>query len=81
MNKQAQTLETEVSPDEILQLKVSRSWIRFIIFCRTEAPHSELRFKVVNGEPTNLLECKKNIRFDKEDSIPINFGNMGNGEI
>jgi len=48
------------------EVVVSPSWIRFIRFCKTKVPNGDIKIKIVNGEPTRLLEKKEDIRFDKE---------------
>jgi hypothetical protein len=40
---------------------------------RTTAPFCTATVKFVNGEPTALISVKKDVRFDKETTIPLNF--------
>ena len=50
--------------------KIPASWLRLIQYCQTELPHGELKVRIVNGEPTALLEAHRAIRFDKSETIP-----------
>ena len=58
---------------ELGEAKITDAWKRFILYCQREVPHGEVRVQIVSGEPTRLLDLKKAIRFDKEDSIPFSF--------
>ena len=60
-----------------IEIRVSESWIRLIRFCQVELPHGDLKVRIVNAQPTELLEAKRKVRFDREQTIPNNFG----GEI
>ena len=68
MNKKAEE-------PEVLEMKVSRSWIRLIRFCQVNVPHGQVCFKIANAEPADLVPeyTKRKIRFDKEETIPIDF--------
>ena len=57
-----------------IEIRVSESWIRLIRFCQVELPHGDLKVRIVNGQPTELLEAKRKVRFDKEETIPTDFG-------
>lgn len=56
-----------------IEVNVSKSWIRLIRFCQTSFPFGDLTIRIVNAQPTELVEKKPKIRFDKEASIPISF--------
>ena len=64
-----------IEETDIIEMKVSRSWIELITFCRTEVPYGQVCFKVANGEPGKLVTkyTERDIRFDKRASIPSNF--------
>lgn len=57
-------------PQETIEIPVSRSWIRLIQYCRTSCPFGTLTIKIVNAQPTVLVDRKVDVRFDKETSIP-----------
>jgi len=48
-----------------VKITVSNSWKRFIFFCQNEIPYGDVSVRIVNGEPTDLLECNPKVRFDK----------------
>ena len=52
-----------------LEIRVPVSWIRLVRYCQTEFPNGDLKIRIVNSQPTELLEEKKKVRFDKE-TIP-----------
>lgn len=56
-----------------LEIRISQSWVRLVRFCQVEFPHGDLKVRIVNGQPTELVEAKRKIRFDKEQSIPTSF--------
>jgi len=56
-----------------IEVRVSPAWIRFIQYCKVEAPHAEVKIQIANGQPTKLIDIKKNIRFDRENTIPLVF--------
>ena len=58
---------------EFVEMRVSRNWIRFISFCRDQCPHGNVNVRILNGEPTKLVDVKREIRFDKSETIPVNF--------
>ena len=70
------TLQSDSVPGEI---KVSESWLRLIRWCLLECPHGEIKVKIVNGEPTTLLESRRNIRFDKPLTISPKIDFVGDG--
>ena len=62
------------APPEAIEVRVSQSWVRLVRFCQTELPHGDLKIRIVNAQPTELLEAKRKVRFDKEETIPEVFG-------
>ena len=61
-----------------LQIRVSESWVRLVRYCQVNFPNGELKIRIVNAQPTELLEQKAKIRFDKEEIIPGIFTENGN---
>ena len=53
-----------------LEIRVPESWIRLVRYCQTEFPNGDLKIRVVNSQPTEMLESKPRVRFDKEMVIP-----------
>lgn len=53
---------------------ISEAWRNLILFCQEKAPHCDIAFKVVEGQPTELISLKPRIRFDKRGSVPNLFG-------
>ena len=56
-----------------LEIRITPAWIRLIRFCQTEFPNGDIKVRIVNCQPTELLERKEKIRFDKEQVIPQIF--------
>ena len=56
-----------------VEVRVSQAWIRMIRWCQVNLPNGELKIRIVNAQPTDLLEHKRRIRFDKEETIPEIF--------
>ena len=69
MIKQNTATDGYFIPD--LEIRITPAWIRFIRFCQVSFPHGDVTIRVVNAQPTDLLEKKPKIRFDKETTIPI----------
>lgn len=57
-------------------IKVSEAWLNLIHFCMTEIPHGDLKIRIVNSQPTELLEVKRKVRFDKPATLPTYPGTM-----
>ncbi len=49
------------------------SWIRFVRFCQLEIPFGTVGVRLVAGQPTILLKSKREVRFDKMETIPEIF--------
>ncbi len=51
-------------------VRISESWIQFIIECGLENPYSELKLRIVGGQPIEyeIIRCTK--RLDKQPSVP-----------
>jgi len=56
--------------EELVELKVTHAWANLILYCKREIPHGDIHIKIVNGQPTKLLDQKKDIRFDKPNTLP-----------
>jgi hypothetical protein len=52
-----------------LQVRVNESWVRLVRWCQVSFPHGDLKIRIVNAQPTELLEERRRIRFDKEDTL------------
>lgn len=50
--------------------RVTDAWLRLIQFCATRLPYGEVKVKIQDGSPTDLLEAKASIRFDKPYPVP-----------
>ena len=51
-------------PENFDNVKVSNAWKRLIFYCQNQLPFGELTLRVVNSEPTALIDFKPNNRFD-----------------
>ncbi len=49
-----------------LDIRVSKAWLNFIVYCQSTFPHGEISIKIVNGQPTEMIDKKEKIRFDRE---------------
>lgn len=54
-----------------LEIRISESWVNLIHWCQTSFPHGDIKIKIVNGLPTELLEQHAKIRFDKQNTMPL----------
>jgi len=52
-----------------LDIPISDSWRRLIVFAKNEVPHGELSIKVVNGEAVEVISFKRKIRLDRADAL------------
>lgn len=64
-----------VEPNNVpkLEIRLTQSWTEFIRFCQAEAPYSDVTVKIVNGNPTKLISFKRDVRFDRKETIPYTF--------
>ena len=53
-----------------LEIRVHESWINLVSWCQNQMPFGDIKIRIVNGQPTELLEQRAKIRFDKNVSIP-----------
>lgn len=60
-----------VVPD--LEVRVNESWVRLVRFCQTQLTHGTIKIRIVHAQPTELIEAKRSIRFDKEETVEGNF--------
>ena len=56
-------------PEEI-EIRVTESWIRLIRYCQVQFPFGDLTIRIANSQPTELLDKKPKVRFDREPTIP-----------
>ena len=54
----------EPTEEELRRLTLSLAWRRLIFYCQNQLPFGEITVRVVNAEPTALLDFKPNVRFD-----------------
>ena len=61
-----------------LEIRITPSWIRLIRYCQVNLPNGQLCVKINNAEPGNLVSehTKRAIRFDKEQDVPVDFGEL-----
>lgn len=52
------------SEEELKRLTMSLAWRRLIAYCQTQLPYGELSIRVVNAEPTVLIDVRPSVRFD-----------------
>ncbi len=53
-----------------LEIRISQSWINLISYCQEKFPYGDLTVRIVNAQPTDLLESRPRVRFDKVSTIP-----------
>ena len=53
-----------------IEIRIPESWINVVRYCQEQIPFGDIKIRIVNGAPTELLESKPKIRFDQELSIP-----------
>lgn len=49
------------------EINVTEAWLRLIRLCQAELPYGWIKVQLANGEPKQMLDHEKEIRFDKED--------------
>ena len=62
-----------VKPVTEVEVRISPSWVNFINWCKVTCPFADISVRIVAGQPTDLLDAKQKIRFDKDTSIPVSF--------
>lgn len=69
--------EDEGEPD-IIVMKVTRSWVNLIQFCRDSIPYGQMCVEIVNSEPRDMDEKHTfaKVRFDRPQTIPGIFANF-----
>ena len=53
-----------------LDFRVHEYWVNLIRWCQDYFNSGELEFKVVAGQPWELISAKQEVRFDKPDTLP-----------
>ena len=53
-----------------LEIRVHESWINLVRWCQEQMPFGDIKVRIVNGQPTELLEKIPRVRFDKQTTIP-----------
>ena len=54
-----------------LDMRISKVWIDLVYWCQTSFNYGTLGFRVVNGQPTDLLSVDQKVDFSKPETIPI----------
>ena len=53
-----------------LDIRIHEYWINLIQWCQNYFVSGEIEFKLVSGQPTELIGAHQNVRFDKPETIP-----------
>ena len=53
-----------------IEIRIPESWINVIRYCQEQLPFGDIRIRIVNGAPTELLESHPRVRFDRSATIP-----------
>ena len=53
-----------------IEIRIPESWINVVRYCQEQIPFGDIKIRIVNGAPTELLESKPKIRFDQELTLP-----------
>ena len=53
-----------------IEVRIHESWINLVRYCQEQIPFGDIKIRIVNGQPTELLESRPRVRFDKLPSIP-----------
>ena len=54
-----------------IEIRIHESWINLVRYCQEQIPFGDIKIRIVNGQPTELLESRPRVRFDKAPSIPM----------
>ena len=54
---------------DMVDVRISRAWLKFIMWCQNESPFSDVSVQIVNGQPTKLLQRIPDVRFDKDQEL------------
>ena len=58
-----------------IEIRIHESWINLVRYCQEQIPFGDIKIRIVNGQPTQLLEQKPTVRFDKRPTIPSEMSN------
>jgi len=50
--------------------RIHESWINLIQWCQNYFMSGTIEFRLVNSQPTDLLNAQQSVRFDKPETIP-----------
>ena len=53
-----------------IEIRIHESWINLVRYCQDKFPYGDLTIRIVNAQPTDLLDQKPKVRFDKTPTIP-----------
>jgi len=51
-------------------IMISQAWLNLITHCQDSFPYGDMTVRIVNAQPTELIDEKPKIRFDKKATIP-----------
>ena len=55
-----------------IEIRIPESWINVVRYCQEELPFGDIKIRIVNGAPTELVESRPRIRFDRP---PVTISN------
>ena len=58
---------------------VSESWLRLICYCAMYLPYGEIKVKIIAGKPTEMLDQRRGIRFDRPETLPKDLLSIAEG--
>jgi hypothetical protein len=53
-----------------LEMRIPKSWIDMIQWCQQNLTSGKIGFRVVNAQPTELLQVSQLVNFSKPETIP-----------
>ena len=54
-----------------LEVRVHESWINLVRYCQTQIPYGDIKIRIVDGRPTELLEERQKVRFDRNPPVSV----------
>ena len=55
-----------------IEVRIPESWINVVRYCQEQLPFGDIKIRIVNGAPTELLESRARVRFDRSTITPDN---------
>ena len=53
-----------------IEIRIHESWINLVRYCQDKFPYGDITIRIVDAQPTDLLDQKPKMRFDKPATIP-----------